>query len=166
MSRDYNPLGKAFTEDHRHLTRGFWKLKKVLEAGDMKQAREIARDIDECVGPHIEFEETLFYPALRQVLGDQFVDQLYREHTIGKGVIMEIIESGPEQELSGSTRKELVLQTRKMLDHAISCGTLLSHLEALDPERQKEFLQMLEAIRARGAAWSRQCAGGHIQNTV
>lgn len=147
-------LSKAFLEDHRHMTRGFWKLRKALESDDIAAAIEIAGSIDETVGPHIEFEEEVYYPALREILGREFVDRLYAEHGIGQGVLQEVLHLGEKQDIEPEVRDDLVDRTSQTLQHAVSCGTLLSHLDSLAPERQQEMLDKLAAIRKRGHLWS------------
>jgi hypothetical protein len=148
------PLGEAFTEDHRHMTRGFWKLRNSLEAEDLDSAIGLAREINRQVGPHIEFEETVFYPELRKVFGDEFVDNLYREHAVGRAVILELMSLDENAELPAGRLHELADRAGKTLEHAVSCGTLLSHLEALSDERQRELLTKLKTIRIQGKPWS------------
>lgn len=154
MSSRNFPLGDCFTEDHRHMTRGFWKLRNALEAGNLEKAIDLAKVIDRKVGPHIEFEEAVFYPELRKVFGDEFVDRLYREHAVGRAVILELLSLDKHAQIVDSRLNELAERAGKTLEHAVSCGTLLSHLEALDDQRQRELLTQLKTIRIRGKPWS------------
>jgi hypothetical protein len=149
------PLGECFTEDHRHMTRGFWKLRNSLEAEDLETAIELAHEIDRRVGPHIEFEETVFYPELRKVFGDEFVDRLYREHEVGRALILELLSMDEHAGLPKPRLAEMAQRADKSLEHAVSCGTLLSHMEALDESRQRELLAKLRNIRIRGTPWSK-----------
>ena len=149
-----SPLSQAFAEDHRHMTRGFWKMRKNLEADDLPAAIELADNIDRLVGPHIEFEESVFYPVLRAVLGDEFVDQLYEEHKIGRMVLLEMEKLGEINKLTEAQRHLLVKRIKKALEHAVSCATLLSHLDTLDENRQQSMLDQLEQLRSKGHRWT------------
>lgn len=136
------------------MTRGFWQLRKKLEAGDMPAALTIVQEINRRVGPHIEFEERVFYPLLRDVLGDEYVDRLYREHRIGKRIIEEVLALEEAGTLDDDHLQDLLERTKLTLDHAVSCGTLLSHVDALAAKRQEELLRSLMRCRDRGRLWS------------
>ena len=41
-----------------------------------------------------------------------------------------------------------------MLDHAYSCGTLFSHILALDETQQRHWLDKLEAYRSQPLRWT------------
>ena len=45
-------------------------------------------------------------------------------------------------------------QAGMMLDHAVSCGTLLSYLTTLDQTTQKEYCAALLAFREQGKRWT------------
>jgi len=149
-----SPLSQAFAEDHRHMTRGFWKMRKNLEADDLPAAKQLADNIDQVVGPHIEFEESVYYPVLRKVLGNEFVDQLYAEHRIGRAVLLEMEKLSTDAELTGAQRHILIKRIKQTLEHAVSCATLLSHLDELDENRQQIMLDQLEQLRATGHRWT------------
>ena len=149
-----SPLSQAFAEDHRHMTRGFWKMRKILEADDLPAAKQLADTIDRVVGPHIEFEESVYYPALRKILGDEFIDRLYAEHQIGRAVLLELDKLSVDSKLTEAQRHILVKRIKKALEHAVSCATLLSHLDELDENRQQIMLDQLEQLRATGHRWT------------
>ena len=146
-------LKAAFIRDHRIMTRGFWRLRQALDRGDWQEARTLAEKLDREVGPHIEFEEHVYYPRLKPIIGARTVEQFYREHGTGRHVIEDILAAtgAPPDE---ATRAGLAARCGKMLEHAQSCGTLISHLEALPDEEQESLLSRLEEIRERGHSWS------------
>jgi hypothetical protein len=153
MDTHRNSLQDVFVEDHRKMTMGFYRLRQSLEAGDWPEARRLARDIDRDVGPHIEFEEALYYPRLKPVIGAENVARMYGEHQIGLGLIREIEALGPDTP-GKQTCSRLADRCRQMLDHALSCGTLISHLTDLPPEEQADLLDRLEEIQGRRARWT------------
>ena len=153
MDIQRNSLQDAFVEDHRKMTMGFYRLRQSLESGEWSEARRLAEEIDRDVGSHIEFEETLYYPRLRRVIGAENINRMYEEHTIGLGLIREIEALGPD-----APEKDVCLRLadrcRQMLDHAQSCGTLISHLCDLPEEEQADLLAELRDIRRRGTRWT------------
>lgn len=150
-------LELAFLEDHRHLLKGLRAMGNALEAGDVERARSEAREVDRLVGPHMRFEEEEFYPTLREVLGDDYVDRLYDEHSEGQNAVRLLV--GSEEPLDAAERERLKGQIQTTLDHAVSCGTLLSHLDALDDSRQEKLLDRLLELRERQQLWSEFTSG-------
>lgn len=149
----HTSLRAAFLQDHRKMTKGFFRLRQKLEAGDWTEARRIALAIDRDVGPHIEFEETVYYPRLVPVVGAANVDVMYAEHGIGLRLIQDLICAGSTPPDS-AVMSDLADRCQTMLEHAQSCGTLLSNLTGLPPDEQHELLTSLEHIRERGRSWT------------
>lgn len=153
MDMRHTSLRAAFLQDHRKMTKGFYRLGQKLEAGDWTEARRIALAIDRDVGPHIEFEETVYYPRLVPVVGAANVDMMYAEHGIGLRLIQDLMSAGSTPPDS-AVMADLADRCQTMLEHAQTCGTLLTHLTALPPDEQNELLARLEHIRERGRSWS------------
>jgi hypothetical protein len=144
-------LERAFLEDHRRLTGG---LSQLLQDGALRQAVELADKLDREVGAHIAFEQHVYYPALRQHLGDEFIDQLLREHEVGQSALKSLLAHGGDLPLEPAERERLKGQIEVALDHARSCGTLWSHLRALDDPQLAQMHAHLRRHRSRGRRWS------------
>jgi hypothetical protein len=153
MDTHRKSLQDAFIEDHRKMTMGFYRLRQSLEDADWPEARRLAEKIDRDVGSHIEFEETLYYPRLKPVIGAENISRMYEEHQIGLGLIRDIDALGPD-EPENEVCSRLADRCREMLEHAQSCGTLISHLTDLPQEEQAELLAELQEIRGRGTRWT------------
>lgn len=150
--KETNPLVKAFLEDHKHLTQGFSSLLRALRERDIAKASQIANDIDRLAGPHIEFEEEFFYPIVEQVRGREYVSQLYKEH--GAGLHAVIFLRDAKSDLEAGETEALLAEAQTALDHAVSCGTLLSHVTALGDQQQDDLLQKLLGLRNQGRRWT------------
>ena len=144
-------LRVAFQRDHQRLMRGLQALRGAVQAGEHERAAEISERLDREVGPHIEFEESVYYPSLMPVLGRRFVERLYGEHAAGQRLLREVIGGGG---LSAQRRDRLLRRIDAVMEHALSCGTLLSHLDRLTPQRRGEFYRQLEDCRRRGQRWT------------
>lgn len=147
-------LAKAFLEDHRHLTRGFAGLLRAIDDNDLKESRALAEELDRRGGPHIEFEETVFYPELATAFGGDFTRGLYQEHDVAYRAVASLLARNADERLSTAERARLHQQVKTGLDHAITCGTLISHIAGLDPKRQQELLDKLLDLRRKGRRWS------------
>jgi leucyl aminopeptidase (aminopeptidase T) len=156
MSEAKTRLQEAFLEDHQHLTRGLHRIAEALEKGDLQTAVAAAEEVDRKVGPHMRFEEEEFYPRLRQALGDEFVDRLYDEHSEGQEAIRQLLTRGETVPLEASERTEIGSKVKIALEHALGCGTLLSHLDALADSEHQILLERLLSLRTREERWSRQ----------
>ncbi len=154
MPTHLNPLQRAFLEDHRHLTRGLTNIVGALERGDEAGARREADILDRNVGPHMAFEEQVFYPELSRILGAEPVSHLYEDHDVGKHAVQKLLEGAGAVRLGDQERAELLTDLRDMLEHAEGCGTLMSHLEGLPPERLERLRASLLELRSQGIRWT------------
>lgn len=76
MTDPSTALREAFLEDHKHLTRGLTRTLEALRDGDDASAIRLADTMDQAVGPHMAFEEEVFYPKLAGILVEGFVGRL------------------------------------------------------------------------------------------
>ncbi len=148
------PLGHAFIEDHRHLMRGLLGLKRALQRDDLREARRIGEELDHVAGPHIQFEEEVFYPEVVRSHGGEYTDQLYEEHRIGRQLLERLRDYKDTDRLEPAEQASLVEQSQATLNHTISCGSLLSFITTLDESRQEELLAMLVDLRRQPTRWT------------
>ncbi len=151
---DSSSLAAAFTEDHRHFTRGLSHLLEALERDDLATAVELAEALDRVVGPHIEFEEEVFYPEVARALGSDYVHQLYHEHRIGQEALRTLLSHRRDGSLAADVRDELLSELRTAMDHALSCGTLLSQVTRQSVEAQERMLERRREMLERGHRWT------------
>lgn len=116
-------------------------------------AVRLADELDRRIGPHMQFEEEIFYPMLAQRLGREFTAQLYAEHAVGRETLLRIKEL-PSRQNDAEHRKELIAALSKTLDHALSCGSMLSHGASLDVDQQAKLLNKLSDLRRKGRRWT------------
>lgn len=147
-------LEAAFLEDHRRLMRGLKGLLRALESTDDVSAVRLARELDEDAGPHMAFEEEVFYPRVAETRGQDFVDGLIAEHAVGQRAINALVENATSTRLTEDERNQLIEDVRLALRHALSCGTLLSEIRRSEPERERREIERLTELRDRGERWS------------
>lgn len=148
---DLKNLNSAFVEDHRTLIRGYRDAKEAVEKHDLATARTIAERLDQEAGAHIEFEERCLYPIVAAARGNEYASKLYHEH---KGTLQTLVELQAASSMDDAARLRWLGGLQEGLEHAATCGTLLSHLETLPVERQKELLERLRSLRTEKRRWS------------
>lgn len=153
MKTARNNLEREFTTDHRGLTQGFARLLELLQSGENDAARDLADHIDQVAGPHIEFEETVLYPAVSRAESSDFTARLYSEHQIAFEAVT-WLRSHPAEGIDDATRRRLIEQVQTGLDHAMSCGSLTSYLTTLDESQYEILLGKLHTCREAGHRWS------------
>ncbi len=151
-------LAEAFLEDHRHLTQGLSGTLTALEQGELTTAMRMADELDRRAGPHIRFEEAYFYPEVGRSRGPAYVSQLLREHDAGRQAVRALVDRPAGRQLTDDERSRITAGLREALDHAVSCGTLLSHVTTLDAEKQQCLLNTLLRLRDEGGRWTAHVA--------
>lgn len=147
-------LREAFIEDHQKMTKGLSELIKLVETGEMELAAQRARELDGVIGPHIEFEERRFYPKVEKSRGREYVHNLYDEHQAGVEALRALMAAEDPERIDETERERILSNLRTALDHAFSCGTLLSHVTSLPESEQNELLEDLERYRSEGHLWT------------
>jgi hypothetical protein len=165
MTDPSTALREAFLDDHKHLTRGLTRTLQALRDGDDANAIQLADTMDRAVGAHMAFEEDVFYPKLAAILGEGFVEHLEEEHEIGQQAVKTLLSHTPGEPLTEEERMELIEGLDTMLDHAVGCGTLLSHLDGLQEAGKKELLDQLLELRRRGVRWTELDHPAHRAST-
>lgn len=148
-------LAAAFLEDHKVLTRGLATTLSAVRQGDLATAARAAEALDQQAGPHIEFEERYFYPEVEKSRGAEYVSGLHREHDAGRNALRTLIAIRGGR-LDPDDRALVISQLHEALDHAVSCGTLLSHLTTLDADQQDVLLGHLLRLRQEGPRWTKR----------
>ena len=147
-------LVNTFVEEHQVLMRGLATVLQKVKAGKMAEARTLADKLDQEVGPHIQFEEEVLYPQVGRVRGEVFEQKLRDEHMIVEQAIKQLIAADRSDQNLSELRAELVEALNVAVEHAESCGTLISHLEALSPAVQQQALKRQRQFRAGGVRWT------------
>lgn len=149
-------LAAAFLEDHKVLTRGLATTLSAVQRGDFATAARAAEQLDQQAGPHIEFEERFFYPEVEKSRGAEYVSGLHREHDAGRNALRTLLAMRGSGRLDPDDRALVISQLHEALDHAVSCGTLLSHLTTLETDQQDVLLAHLLRLRREGPRWTKQ----------
>src|SRR5208283_733120 len=88
--------------------------------------------------------------------GRDYIDRLYEEHRAGRDLLTRVLvlKSDSWRRLGDEEQARLLQQAEMMLDHAVSCGTLLSYLTTLDQTTQQKYFAALLALRQQAKRWT------------
>ena len=150
MSR--SELEQEFLGDHRKMTRAFRDLIDVVTKNDVDQIRALATHLNQIAGPHIAFEESILYPTVDRNVGDNLSQEFRREHNTARAAIAQLVQQ--TEPLSPAERKRVLQQLQVGFDHAVSCGSLLSHLTVATADEQQDMLQRLQDYREQQCLWT------------
>lgn len=147
-------LEEAFVQDHRAMRRGLSAIIVDLERDDLETALREADELDRTAGGHIRFEEEVLCGEVARLRGHEYASGLYREHETVRHGIASLLAHASGKHLDQQLKQRILGDLRVGLNHAVSCGTLISHLTALDPDRQRVMLDRLRELRKSGVRWS------------
>ena len=147
-------LAQAFGADHRSMMRGLAAILREIEAADCAAARQQAHEVDQLAGPHIQFEEEVLYPEIGRARGAEYERQLRDEHATIRNALARLLatEVSPGEERAFCEELRPAFETA--VQHAESCGTLISHLKTLPSGEQERALARLLQLRELGTRWT------------
>ena len=109
---------KLLTEDHSEVKKLFKQYNKLAEGeADASEREPLALEICDMLSVHAQIEEEIFYPACREVLGDEgdLVDEAAVEHQSAKDLIAQIRDGSADDDLYDAKVKVL----GEYLDHHV-----------------------------------------------
>ena len=134
------PATALLEQQHREVERSF---ATALDSDDPRVRREAMKDIVRQLEMHTSIEETIFYPAVRNEIGGEQVDDMileaYEEHHVVKTMLKEL----PKVDPAAENFKAKMTVLKELVAH---------HVE----EEEKEMFPMAE--RKLGAERSRELA--------
>lgn len=145
-------LEKEFLGDHRKMTRAFRDLIAAVEKNEVVEMREIANRLNRIAGPHIAFEEATLYPLVDHNTNENASADFLDEHDTARDAVVNLIKQ--TEPLNDTDKASILGQLQTGFDHAISCGSLLSHLTVASPEEQHAMLAQLQGLREQQCLWT------------
>ena len=128
--------------------------------------REIADKICQALTVHAQIEEEIFYPAVREAVGDELLDEALQEHAEAKEMIAKIQAMNAEDAAFDDTVKELgkaidhhVLEEREQIFLKARQSPMdLKGLAIPLAERKKELMQQAPKKPAASAKKKKEAA--------
>jgi len=139
MTEIRQKLFNAFKADHALLGSGFYTLATCLRNKNISDAKSVATKINIDAGPHIAFEEEVFYPILKRFIKPQELDKMYSEHQLGRALLEKVLSIDESAHLKESIQKELLAEIDVIETHISQCGELFSMMKNLN-EGEMQYL--------------------------
>ncbi|MEQ8837451.1 MAG: hemerythrin domain-containing protein, partial [Lacipirellulaceae bacterium] len=145
---------ELFLQDHKDFTRKLNCLVEQLDQGSLAAAKRTAFELDVLAGPHVAFEEEVLYPVTGKAQGTPFQTRLLREHDQTQAGLVRLLSANEDELNDPGFVKAVADALRKGLEHAESCGTLVSHLGMLSKEEESKAAQRFKELKEEERRWT------------
>jgi len=153
MTEIKNKLFNAFKADHALLGSGFYTLATCLHNKNISDAKSVATKINIDAGPHIAFEEEVFYPTLKRFIKQQELDEMYSEHKLGRALLEKVLSIDESAHLQDAIQKELLAQIDVIESHISQCGELFGMMENLNESEMQYLYDKLTDYQLLAPHW-------------
>ncbi len=145
---------QVFRDEHRKIRDLLPELIEAFKARDPERIRPLLGQTATATGPHFRYEEEILYPALVELLGKAYMEQLLREHDRAIETAKRLTELASRETLSDSEVAEAVELIRGMLPHVSDCDGLSLMVEKLPAPKVQEILAAREHSLREGMGLS------------
>jgi hypothetical protein len=158
----FEQFRRAFGAEHRLVRDLLLGLIDAFQARDVGLAQDLLDRTAVATGPHFRYEEEALYPALVQIFGPEYVDQLLHDHDRVIGSAERLIELTDHPSLSDVQVTEGVRHARSMLPHVSDCDGLAIMVERLPDAQVQTILDARERALQDDLdllSWAREVRG-------
>lgn len=151
-----------FRAEHRQVRDALLDLVAAFERRDLEEARRLLERVAALTGPHFRYEEAGLYPALVDIFGPDYVEQLWQDHDRAIGGAKRLLELAGKDSLAEEEAAEAVRIVRSILPHVSDCDGLSIMVEVLPEETVRRILAERERSLAEGLdllAWAESVRG-------
>jgi hypothetical protein len=155
-------FAKLFREEHRQIRDTLLDLLRAFQARDRARVQEGLKACAGYTGPHFRYEEESLYPALIEVFGEEYVNQLYRAHDGAIGAACRLIELAEKADLTEADIAEARRLILGILPHVSDCEGLSIMVEILPEEKVRGMLDTRDRALREGLdliQWSTRARG-------
>ncbi len=156
---------QMFREEHRSVRDVLLDLIQALQERDRARIQSLLNQTAALAGPHFRYEEEALYPGLVEILGEEYIQKLLRDHDLAIGIAKKLVEMAGKELLTDDDVAKAVLFVQSILPHVSDCDGLSIMVERLPEEKVEAFfasrdharsanlnlLQWAEEVRSRPA---------------
>jgi len=146
-----------FRAEHRQVRDVLLDLIAAFERRDRDGVRSLLTRAAALTGPHFRYEEAALYPALVDIFGEAYVEQLWQDHDRAIGGAKRLVELAAKDDLSDGEVREAVGIVRSILPHVSDCDGLSIMVEVLPEGTVQRILAERERSLGEGLdliAWA------------
>lgn len=141
---------QIFRQEHRLVRDALLDLIEAFVARDRDRIRALIGQTATYTGPHFRYEEEALYPALVDIFGGGYVEQLMTDHDRAIGTAKKLAELSMKDSLSDEDVNKAVAMVRSILPHVSDCDGLSIMVERLPDEKVQAVLDARDRCNAAG----------------
>lgn len=149
----------TFREEHREIRDTLLDLISAFEARDRARIGELVGRTAALAGPHFRYEEAALYPALAEIFGQDYIEQLFADHDRAIGGAKRLVELADRDLLGEEDVTEATRIVRGILPHVSDCDGLSIMVEVLPDEKVQSIFDARERSLGEGLdllTWAEQ----------
>ncbi len=163
-------FAQVFRDEHRKIRDALLDLIQAFQNRDKPRIQALLNQTAVYTGPHFRYEEEALYPALVEIFGPEYVEELLRAHDRAIATAKKLIDKAGKDALTDQDVAEATSLIRTVLPHVSDCDGLSIMVERLPDARVRaildaretsrraalDLLQWVEQVRRRPAAAAQQ----------
>lgn len=156
---------QIFREEHRTVRDALLELIKAFQAKDSAWVQSLLTQAAAFVGPHFRYEEEALYPALDEIFGPDYIQQLVKAHDGAIGGAQRLVQLAGKGSLNDRDVAEATRIVRGILPHVSDCDGLSIMVERLADEKVQRVFDARSHALAEGLdllRWAKEVRGRSI----
>ena len=130
----------AFRAEHRQIRDILLELMNAFQNRDKPRIQRLLEQLARDAGPHFRYEEEALYPAVAQIMGRNYVEELLWDHDYALAASARLAVLACQQQLSQQEVLEAIAALRSMLLHTSRCDGLAIVAEQLPDEKIRSII--------------------------
>ena len=133
---------QMFREEHRSVRDVLLDLIQAFKERDRARIQSLLTPTAALAGPHFRYEEEALYPGLVEILGEEYIQKLLRDHDLAIGTAKTLVEMAGKELLTDDDVAKAVLFVQSILPHVSDCDGLSIMVERLPVEDGGSVLRL------------------------
>jgi len=157
---------QMFREEHRSVRDVLLDLIQAFRMREGARIQDLLNKTAALTGPHFRYEEESLYPGLVEILGEEYIQKLLKDHDVAIGTAKKLVEMAGKESLTDDDVAKAARLVQSILPHVSDCDGLSIMVERLPEEKVEavfasrdrardadlNLLQWADEVRGRPAA--------------
>jgi hypothetical protein len=141
---------EGFRNEHRGARDAFLGMAQALRDRDPSRIPALMDAANKGIGPHMQYEEEVMYPALSTLYGDDYVTRMLEDHDRAFGVAGRLMEIASHDPITDGDVEDGERLIQGMLPHVTDCDGLVLAIEVLPEATQRKLFAARDRALAEG----------------
>jgi hypothetical protein len=143
-------FSRIFRDEHRQIRDELLALIQAFQDRDKTRIGALLNQVAADTGPHFRYEEESLYPALVEIFGPDYIDELFRDHDRAIGTAQRLIQIAGQATIRDEDVAEATRLVRSILPHVSDCDGLSIMVERLPEGKVRTILETRDHSREAG----------------